>query len=182
MFLDHTQRRTTVGRTPLNEWLARRRELSVLVLPNHQHTLKMGAELFPETSWKPSHLDAAACQRKFHWIMCISVGTRSNKLRSGTITHIASFLRCWTVICSVASDIPVHCTALPSILGVDFIGSTSSSLLYCLNDWKRKQTSDYSHDVRRVSSPLTEKVRYVHNGNRIRTKWAKNTDSLRHNN
>ena len=27
LFLDHTQRRTTVGRTPLNEWSARRRDL-----------------------------------------------------------------------------------------------------------------------------------------------------------
>jgi hypothetical protein len=27
MFLDHTQRRTTVGRTPLGEWSARRRDL-----------------------------------------------------------------------------------------------------------------------------------------------------------
>ena len=26
-FLDHTQRRTTIGRTPLNEWSARRRDL-----------------------------------------------------------------------------------------------------------------------------------------------------------
>jgi len=27
MFLDHAQRRTTVGRTPLDEWSARRRDL-----------------------------------------------------------------------------------------------------------------------------------------------------------
>jgi len=27
MFLDHTQRRNTVGRTPLGEWSARRRDL-----------------------------------------------------------------------------------------------------------------------------------------------------------
>jgi len=27
MFLDHTQRRITVGRTPLDEWSARRRDL-----------------------------------------------------------------------------------------------------------------------------------------------------------
>ena len=27
MFLDHTQRRTTFGRTPLDEWSARRRDL-----------------------------------------------------------------------------------------------------------------------------------------------------------
>ena len=26
MFLDHTKRRTTVGRTPLDEWSARRRD------------------------------------------------------------------------------------------------------------------------------------------------------------
>jgi len=26
-FVDHTQRRTTVGRTPLDEWSARRRDL-----------------------------------------------------------------------------------------------------------------------------------------------------------
>jgi len=29
MFLDHTQRRTTVGRTPLDEWSARRREFNL---------------------------------------------------------------------------------------------------------------------------------------------------------
>jgi hypothetical protein len=28
-FLDHTERRTTVGRTPLDEWLARRRDFSL---------------------------------------------------------------------------------------------------------------------------------------------------------
>jgi len=27
MFLDHTQRRTTGGRTPVDEWSARRRDL-----------------------------------------------------------------------------------------------------------------------------------------------------------
>jgi len=27
MFSDHTQRRSTVGRTPLDEWSARRRDL-----------------------------------------------------------------------------------------------------------------------------------------------------------
>jgi len=33
-FLDHTQRRTTVCRTPLNEWSARRRDL---YLTTHNH-------------------------------------------------------------------------------------------------------------------------------------------------
>jgi len=30
-FLDHTQRRTTVGRTPLDEWSARRRGVCVYI-------------------------------------------------------------------------------------------------------------------------------------------------------
>jgi hypothetical protein len=36
-FLDHTQRRTTVGRTPLDEWSARRRDL-YLTTHNTQQT------------------------------------------------------------------------------------------------------------------------------------------------
>ena len=36
MFLDHTQRRTTVGKTPLDEWSARRRDL-YLTINNFQH-------------------------------------------------------------------------------------------------------------------------------------------------
>ena len=34
-FLDHTQRRTTVGRTPLDEWLARRRDLYLTTYNTH---------------------------------------------------------------------------------------------------------------------------------------------------
>ena len=37
MFLDHTQRRTTVGRTPLNEWSARRTHPHI-TKPTHTHT------------------------------------------------------------------------------------------------------------------------------------------------
>jgi len=35
MFLDHTQRRTTVGRTPLDEWSARRRDLYLTTHNRH---------------------------------------------------------------------------------------------------------------------------------------------------
>ena len=34
-FIDHTQRRTTVGRTPLNEWSVRRRDLYLTTHNNH---------------------------------------------------------------------------------------------------------------------------------------------------
>ena len=36
MFLDHTQRRTTVGRTPLDEWSARRRDLYLTTQDTHR--------------------------------------------------------------------------------------------------------------------------------------------------
>ena len=38
-FLDHTQRRTTVGRTPLDEWPARRRDLYLTTHNNHNRQI-----------------------------------------------------------------------------------------------------------------------------------------------
>ena len=37
-FLDHTQRRITVRRTPLDEWSARRRDLYLTTLTTHRHS------------------------------------------------------------------------------------------------------------------------------------------------
>jgi hypothetical protein len=37
MFLDHTQWRATVGRTPLNEWSARRRDLYLTTHTTDKH-------------------------------------------------------------------------------------------------------------------------------------------------
>ena len=41
MFLDHTQRRSTVGRTPLNEWSARRRDLYLTTHNIHNRQISM---------------------------------------------------------------------------------------------------------------------------------------------
>ena len=41
MFLDHTQRRTTVGRTHLDEWSARRRDLYLTTRNNHNRQTSM---------------------------------------------------------------------------------------------------------------------------------------------
>ena len=41
MFLDHTQRRTTVGRTPLDEWWARRRDLYPTTHDTHNRQTSM---------------------------------------------------------------------------------------------------------------------------------------------
>ena len=40
-FLEHTQRRTTVGRTPLDEWLARRRDLYLTTHNIHNRQTSM---------------------------------------------------------------------------------------------------------------------------------------------
>ena len=41
MFLDHTQRRTTVGRTPLDEWSARRRDFYLITHDTHNRQISM---------------------------------------------------------------------------------------------------------------------------------------------
>ena len=43
MFLDHTQRRSTVGRTPLDEWSARRRDLYLTTHDTHNRQISMPA-------------------------------------------------------------------------------------------------------------------------------------------
>jgi len=40
-FLDHTQRRTSVGRTPLQEWSARRRDVYLTTHDNHNRQTSM---------------------------------------------------------------------------------------------------------------------------------------------
>ena len=41
MFLDHTRRRSTVGRTPLDEWAARRRDLYLATHDTHNRQISM---------------------------------------------------------------------------------------------------------------------------------------------
>jgi len=48
-FLDHTQRCTTVGRTPLDEWLARRRDLYLTTHNNHDRHTSMPSVGFEPT-------------------------------------------------------------------------------------------------------------------------------------
>jgi hypothetical protein len=48
-FLDHTQRRTTVGRTPLDEWSARRRDLYLTTHNTHNRQISMPPVRFEPT-------------------------------------------------------------------------------------------------------------------------------------
>ena len=55
MFLDHTQRRITVGRTPLDERSARRRDLYVTTHDTHNRQISM-----PPVGFEPT---ISACER-----------------------------------------------------------------------------------------------------------------------
>ena len=64
-FLDHTQRRTTVGRTPVDEWSARRRDLYLTTHNGHNRKTSMppvGFETTISTGERPQTyaLDRAA--------------------------------------------------------------------------------------------------------------------------
>jgi len=48
-FLDHTQRRTTVGRTPLDAWSARRRDLYLTTHKIHNRQTSMTPVRFEPT-------------------------------------------------------------------------------------------------------------------------------------
>ena len=50
MFLDHTQRRSTVGRTPLDEWSARRRDLYLTTHDTHNRLISMPPVVFEPTT------------------------------------------------------------------------------------------------------------------------------------
>jgi len=67
-FLDHTQRRTTVGRTPLDEWSARRRDLYLTIHNTHNIQTSMptvGFEPTIPTSERPQTHATETCR----WIV-----------------------------------------------------------------------------------------------------------------
>ena len=71
-FLDHKQRRTTVGRTPLDEWSARRRDLYLTTHNTHNRQISMPPVWFEPTisAWERPQsyaLDRAATGTGSPW-------------------------------------------------------------------------------------------------------------------
>jgi len=62
-FLDHTQRRTTVGRTPLDEWSARRRDLYLTTHDTHNRQISMLSVGFEPTISAGERLQTYALDR-----------------------------------------------------------------------------------------------------------------------
>ena len=77
-FLDHTQRRTTVGRTPLHKWSARRRDLYLITHNTHNRQTFLPPAGFERT--QTYALDRAA--------------TGTGNFR-GRCINLCSLLLCW---------------------------------------------------------------------------------------
>ena len=67
-FLDHTQRRTTVGRTPLDEWSARRRDLYPTTHNTHNRQTSM-----PPVAFEP--IISAGERPQIHALERAAIGT-----------------------------------------------------------------------------------------------------------
>ena len=84
MLLDHTQRRTTVGRTPLDEWSARRRDLYLTAHDTHNRQIAM-----PPVGFEPT----------------ISAGERPVGLCDELITRPEeSYRLCCVVVCDLETS------------------------------------------------------------------------------
>ena len=77
MFQDHTQRRITVGRTPLDEWSARRRDLYLTTYNTHNRQTTMppvGFEPTISADERPQTyaLDRTATETGYSTVRCIN--------------------------------------------------------------------------------------------------------------
>ena len=68
IFLDHTQRRITVGRNPLDEWSARRRDLYLTTHDTHNRQISMPPVGFKPTISAGERPAAARQLRSWVWI------------------------------------------------------------------------------------------------------------------
>ena len=65
--IDHTQRRTTVGRTPLDEWTARRRDLYLTTHITHDRQTSMSPVRFESTISAVERSQTYALDRAANW-------------------------------------------------------------------------------------------------------------------
>jgi len=90
MFLDHTQRRTTVGRTPLDEWSARRSDLYLTTHNTHNRQTSM-----PPVGFEPK---ISAFERpQTHFTDRAATGTGRHILYLHKIRNLVSYLQTYVI-------------------------------------------------------------------------------------
>ena len=106
MFLDHTQRRSTVGRTPLDEWSARSRDLYLTTHDSHNRQISMPSVGFEPTISAGERPQAAPLLRSLvrippgAWIfVCCECRVLSGRgLCDELITRPEESYRLWRVV------------------------------------------------------------------------------------
>ena len=106
MFLDHTHRRSTVGRTPLDEWSARRRDLYLTTHDTHNRQISMSPMGFEPKISAGERPQAARLLRSWvripsvAWIfVCCECRVLSGGgLCDGLITRPEESYRLWCVV------------------------------------------------------------------------------------
>ena len=84
MFVDHTQRRTTVGRTPLDEWSARRRDVYLTTHDTHNRQKSMPPVGFEPTISAGERPQTYALDR----MTTTSYHTYNHKTAARTVLHV----------------------------------------------------------------------------------------------
>ena len=75
MFLDHTQRRSIFGRTPLDEWSARRRDLYLTTHDTHNRQISMPSVGFEPKISAGERPQAVYCIIMYYYVYCIIMYT-----------------------------------------------------------------------------------------------------------
>src|SRR5215475_16194007 len=130
MFLDHTQRHTTVGRTPLDERSAHRRELYLTTHDTHNRQISMPPVGFESTISAGERPAAAHLLRSWvriplgAWIfVCCKCRVLSGRgLCDELITRPEESYRLWCVVCDLET----------SRMGAPYIYDISSLKVYNL--------------------------------------------------
>ena len=113
MFLDHTQRRTTVGRTPLDEWSARRRDLYLTTHETHNTQTSMPLVGFEPTISAGAWMDdnSVWCFILRHWGKKIPKGRHCNKSEIPNIWIILTLYQLTTRL-MIFNTVPLPCNII----------------------------------------------------------------------
>ena len=149
MFLDHTQRRSKVGRTPLYEWSARRRDLYLTTHDTHNRQISMPPVGFEPKISAGERPQAAHLLRSLvriplgAWIfVCCECRVLSGRgLCDELITRPGE---CYRLCCVVACDLETSRMGAPYIYIYIYIYIYDISCLrvkFTINSWKNTNYS-----------------------------------------
>ena len=140
MFLDHTQRRTTVGRTLLDEWSARRRDLYLTTHDTHNRQISMPPVGFEPKISAGERPVAARLLRSWvrippgAWIFvcCVCRVLSGRGLFDELITRPEEAYRLW---CVVVYDLEISRIGAPYIYNISSLRVNDLTLI--LITWRK---------------------------------------------